>query len=174
MIRRPPRSTLFPYTTLFRTLCEMLREGGTRSGAGVLRAADQLVQRLRDALPRAQLRGAVRRCTGCAQGQPGRAELLHRPRARAPAPQAPELEAAAAALLGPAAARGGLSPGVRIYLRPLRPGLLREPVSRSAGAPRHRDRKYPGHDHQSGGFRAAGRGVARVLDVLPRADRRLP
>src|SRR2546430_11505274 len=27
MIRRPPRSTLFPYTTLFRSLLEELREG---------------------------------------------------------------------------------------------------------------------------------------------------
>src|SRR2546429_4792789 len=27
MIRRPPRSTLFPYTTLFRSL-ELLRDGG--------------------------------------------------------------------------------------------------------------------------------------------------
>src|SRR3989442_7722353 len=25
MIRQPPRSTLFPYTTLFRSLCESLR-----------------------------------------------------------------------------------------------------------------------------------------------------
>src|SRR2546422_3022011 len=29
MIRRPPRSTLFPYTTLFRSL-QGLREGGVR------------------------------------------------------------------------------------------------------------------------------------------------
>src|SRR5438876_2799746 len=27
MIRRPPRSTLFPYTTLFRSLVERLRSG---------------------------------------------------------------------------------------------------------------------------------------------------
>ena len=26
MIRRPPRSTLFPYTTLFRSLCTLYRE----------------------------------------------------------------------------------------------------------------------------------------------------
>src|SRR5947208_9431396 len=30
MIRRPPRSTLFPYTTLFRSCCEMVREGRSR------------------------------------------------------------------------------------------------------------------------------------------------
>src|SRR5256885_6337822 len=27
MIRRPPRSTLFPYTTLFRSLCRASRKG---------------------------------------------------------------------------------------------------------------------------------------------------
>src|SRR3712207_7230291 len=27
MIRRPPRSTLFPYTTLFRSLCKMADRG---------------------------------------------------------------------------------------------------------------------------------------------------
>src|SRR5438132_6679731 len=32
MIRRPPRSTLFPYTTLFRSL---FCNGGTASGLGV-------------------------------------------------------------------------------------------------------------------------------------------
>src|SRR5256885_13036395 len=32
MIRRPPRSTLFPYTTLFRSRCEM---GGCRTRASV-------------------------------------------------------------------------------------------------------------------------------------------
>src|SRR3954449_5780018 len=31
MIRRPPRSTLFPYTTLFRSLLSMTRWGETRS-----------------------------------------------------------------------------------------------------------------------------------------------
>src|SRR3989442_11204604 len=38
MIRRPPRSTLFPYTTLFRSLCDVAvvchGESG-RSGVGV-------------------------------------------------------------------------------------------------------------------------------------------
>src|SRR2546425_2354455 len=28
MIRRPPRSTLFPYTTLFRSACDPRRRGG--------------------------------------------------------------------------------------------------------------------------------------------------
>src|SRR2546430_11982733 len=36
MIRRPPRSTLFPYTTLFRSFCRGLdrKLGGPRSPAG--------------------------------------------------------------------------------------------------------------------------------------------
>src|SRR3712207_7152808 len=32
MIRRPPRSTLFPYTTLFRSQVDALRRGSLRSG----------------------------------------------------------------------------------------------------------------------------------------------
>src|SRR3712207_9209154 len=47
MIRRPPRSTLFPYTTLFRSLglksdnqrnCYVLRRGETQAPAGLRRA----------------------------------------------------------------------------------------------------------------------------------------
>src|SRR3712207_8247765 len=36
MIRRPPRSTLFPYTTLFRSLVleQLLGRGGQRPGGG--------------------------------------------------------------------------------------------------------------------------------------------
>src|SRR5947208_9354828 len=33
MIRRPPRSTLFPYTTLFRSLPDRLERGSVRRGA---------------------------------------------------------------------------------------------------------------------------------------------
>src|SRR3712207_8656647 len=32
MIRRPPRSTLFPYTTLFRSVRGVARDGDTRTG----------------------------------------------------------------------------------------------------------------------------------------------
>src|SRR2546427_2674651 len=32
MIRRPPRSTLFPYTTLFRSFCRPTRTSRLRSG----------------------------------------------------------------------------------------------------------------------------------------------
>src|SRR5258705_1008456 len=34
MIRRPPRSTLFPYTTLFRSVCEATGEAGAEIHAG--------------------------------------------------------------------------------------------------------------------------------------------
>src|SRR3712207_7584901 len=35
MIRRPPRSTLFPYTTLFRSSAQFLEERQLESGGGV-------------------------------------------------------------------------------------------------------------------------------------------
>src|SRR2546425_7314723 len=35
MIRRPPRSTLFPYTTLFRSASVMVRGGGFLIGVGI-------------------------------------------------------------------------------------------------------------------------------------------
>src|SRR2546422_1137421 len=41
MIRRPPRSTLFPYTTLFRSLSELI-EGRPRAEAAALGAGDVL------------------------------------------------------------------------------------------------------------------------------------
>src|SRR2546426_8802672 len=49
MIRRPPRSTLFPYTTLFRSneaalaLADLLRRSG-RTRAAVVRLAEMLEQ----------------------------------------------------------------------------------------------------------------------------------
>src|SRR2546425_5611165 len=42
MIRRPPRSTLFPYTTLFRSLRHPRRESGERHQVSL---ADDLVRR---------------------------------------------------------------------------------------------------------------------------------
>src|SRR3712207_7251875 len=55
MIRRPPRSTLFPYTTLFRSDVEVLVEPGERLAVGqrlleVLHVARQVVDEL-DGLP---------------------------------------------------------------------------------------------------------------------------
>src|SRR2546426_8916806 len=59
MIRRPPRSTLFPYTTLFRSLASHVPDARARDGDGLARAlraagvesavADH-VMRLRDRL----------------------------------------------------------------------------------------------------------------------------
>src|SRR3712207_8686076 len=42
MIRRPPRSTLFPYTTLFRSPCDGARRGvlGNRGARGAGRRVD--------------------------------------------------------------------------------------------------------------------------------------
>src|SRR3712207_9535344 len=47
MIRRPPRSTLFPYTTLFRSLRELVREPGRLDEAlgGVLVLDERAVVR---------------------------------------------------------------------------------------------------------------------------------
>src|SRR3712207_7451181 len=48
MIRRPPRSTLFPYTTLFRSRVELERFGSRRRQAGRIElAAPGQDQRLR-------------------------------------------------------------------------------------------------------------------------------
>src|SRR3712207_8785158 len=47
MIRRPPRSTLFPYTTLFRSLVH----GSTGSGAHWAQVVPGLVDRFRIVLP---------------------------------------------------------------------------------------------------------------------------
>src|SRR5260370_10661044 len=41
MIRRPPRSTLFPYTTLFRSLCREPIVSGLGGGHLVVRRSDQ-------------------------------------------------------------------------------------------------------------------------------------
>src|SRR2546426_8080702 len=51
MIRRPPRSTLFPYTTLFRSSgspssCAWPRPSGTRGRAGPRRRRDRKSTRL--------------------------------------------------------------------------------------------------------------------------------
>src|SRR5438874_13380705 len=71
MIRRPPRSTLFPYTTLFRSVTAPGAEGaggeGARSrpradvrlGARVLPLPRDLPRGAREALPRPHALGAV-------------------------------------------------------------------------------------------------------------------
>src|SRR3712207_9540870 len=40
MIRRPPRSTLFPYTTLFRSIGDQVGEAAVRAGYGPTIRAD--------------------------------------------------------------------------------------------------------------------------------------
>src|SRR2546430_11873808 len=71
MIRRPPRSTLFPYTTLFRSAAVLVRAradrpcerrgGGRRAGAGDADRAAQVPPRLRDQLHRLRPAGPAAR-----------------------------------------------------------------------------------------------------------------
>src|SRR2546430_7135851 len=46
MIRRPPRSTLFPYTTLFRSLAARIRGRGARPRRRLLRDLGRRARRL--------------------------------------------------------------------------------------------------------------------------------
>src|SRR2546426_6485473 len=59
MIRRPPRSTLFPYTTLFRS-----REGYVRRAVGAVADQDDLPVRLHGHAGRRVGRGMERRERG--------------------------------------------------------------------------------------------------------------
>src|SRR5256885_6736730 len=62
MIRRPPRSTLFPYTTLFRSIGDFAGKVGipvrqlAETEVGVVKGIDQLAHVLD---PFAQLRGVI-------------------------------------------------------------------------------------------------------------------
>src|SRR3712207_9518327 len=64
MIRRPPRSTLFPYTTLFRSPDALHVHGGRRQGAetrrGQLRLRRRRVREGGPRHPRGPLRGPRR------------------------------------------------------------------------------------------------------------------
>src|SRR5438876_4823066 len=56
MIRRPPRSTLFPYTTLFRSRRPALlhprrRQGALREGSGLRQGPDRKSTRLNSSHP---------------------------------------------------------------------------------------------------------------------------
>src|SRR3712207_9041097 len=42
MIRRPPRSTLFPYTTLFRSLVKLLKSADRATERTIIEALDRL------------------------------------------------------------------------------------------------------------------------------------
>src|SRR5258706_2056167 len=50
MIRRPPRSTLFPYTTLFRSLRQFQLQTGRRQAGLLQRARDRIHQALQPEL----------------------------------------------------------------------------------------------------------------------------
>src|SRR5256886_13081070 len=101
MIRRPPRSTLFPYTTLFRSLAgavppSRLRRLGPRGGAaGALLRADEALRARREDAPlcegrqRVPVRGlrVARRGARAEAGRPAaELPLRHRP---PPAPLRP-------------------------------------------------------------------------------------
>src|SRR5262245_63510838 len=60
MIRRPPRSTLFPYTTLFRSERESLRAAHGDQLAQVQRNADERATALGEALSLARDRKSTR------------------------------------------------------------------------------------------------------------------
>src|SRR3712207_8544979 len=76
MIRRPPRSTLFPYTTLFRS-GRALPGGHRREPARARRAADLLLRQPRAAAARAAGRaapGAGGRCRRAGRDGAARSE----------------------------------------------------------------------------------------------------
>src|SRR2546426_8379671 len=64
MIRRPPRSTLFPYTTLFRSMTRLGIETGVVRAE--LHVTARLVANLPDQLPGGQCQAGIRE-----QGPPG-------------------------------------------------------------------------------------------------------
>src|SRR2546425_11139041 len=80
MIRRPPRSTLFPYTTLFRSpLAEDLRLGHERQAVGGKPdAARELAHQREEDAPRDRERLGEGRAGG-RQGEPVPGEERHRP-----------------------------------------------------------------------------------------------
>src|SRR5437867_12682030 len=61
MIPRPPRSTLFPYTTLFRSLTDMARQANTSRLKGRIPEVWTAIEEMEDALQvcRLELAGAL-------------------------------------------------------------------------------------------------------------------
>src|SRR2546430_17272740 len=100
MIRRPPRSTLFPYTTLFRSL--RLRRRGGGDGAPSHRLAALGPRTVRAGLP--VRRGALVG-RGARQLAPGRAGDRERPRVQSPLRVSPTPGGAPGGLLPRGAAR---------------------------------------------------------------------
>ena len=101
------------------------------------------LQRVRHALPGAQLPGALLGCCGRARGTAGSPQLLPGARARPRAPGPPRLAPRLAPRELPAAARSGLPPRLRIHLRQLRGRVLRRRRGRSARARRAGRRRTP-------------------------------
>src|SRR5437016_11973660 len=66
MIRRPPRSTLFPYTTLFRSRRARLGPGGRRRDAAVVARVRGGVPRLRGVRPFHESAGMTNQAFGVA------------------------------------------------------------------------------------------------------------
>src|SRR2546422_11533204 len=94
MIRRPPRSTLFPYTTLFRSHVPLaLRHGGVLRGPGSRTVPSVRRDRVRDTRCRAVSRPAAR--------QPVRLHDLSRQLSRPPRERSPRAVAQPRAALGP-------------------------------------------------------------------------
>src|SRR5216683_8040087 len=64
MIRRPPRSTLFPYTTLFRSFRALdaltVDDGGARAGFSVGQLTTLYIERVMDTIERAVPRPQVK------------------------------------------------------------------------------------------------------------------
>src|SRR2546430_5084066 len=65
MIRRPPRSTLFPYTTLFRSQCKTNSPGTTASDGGSLAG----LSRLGKHSSRARVLSSCHRCKRAMDGR---------------------------------------------------------------------------------------------------------
>src|SRR3989442_11358768 len=79
MIRRPPRSTLFPYTTLFRSNGMRLRDGSPKSN-GTVDSGPLDDHRDRVAAAQAQCReAALRPATLCLRSEEHTSELQSRP-----------------------------------------------------------------------------------------------
>src|SRR2546426_9500669 len=145
MIRRPPRSTLFPYTTLFRTARADRREG--------------------DLLPVGRLRGRAgdRSRRGGATGARGGDGATER---QAEAPRSRLLRVPAGAAAGDAgsgvAGSGGLPHGAERGARALR---LRRHFGELRGADRRAARGAGGPERRAVGERPAGRRVPPPREI---------
>src|SRR5688572_32500337 len=69
MIRRPPRSTLFPYTTLFRSWCSPGDSGADPPGAARSSAHGPGTRRRRARHPRDRAQAAARRPEAARRGR---------------------------------------------------------------------------------------------------------